>query len=142
MMTLKEISKDREIVESIDWDMTPEEAVTLYLEWGNNWSHGKMVRSKNDVSYYFVVNTWNDPPVIYLIRRNSEEAVELAAVDLPEHLRVGFLEWAAHRRSVYPPNSEVIEWLKIELNGDKQDGKPVPIAIRGEDSGETAPVIS
>ena len=73
--------------------MTPEEAVTLYLEWGNNWSHGKhLVRSKKDISYYFVINTWDDPPKIYLVKRNSEESVELAIIDIPEFLKIPFLE--------------------------------------------------
>lgn len=36
-MELKEVQKAHKIVNEIDWDMTPEEAVTLYLEWGNNW---------------------------------------------------------------------------------------------------------
>jgi hypothetical protein len=46
----------------IDWDMTPEEAVTMYLEWGNNWRKGQRtpVRSKHDESYYFVLNTWDE----------------------------------------------------------------------------------
>jgi len=79
-----ELRNNLEIANLIDWDMTPEEAVTLYLEWGNNWTHGKhLVRSKEDVSYYFVVNTWDDPPRIYVIRRNSEEATELAAIPMP-----------------------------------------------------------
>lgn len=51
-MGLGEIRNNSEIISVIDWDMTPEEAVTLYLEWGNNWAHGKyVIRSKNDVSY-------------------------------------------------------------------------------------------
>ena len=62
MMTLEDIRQNQDLVNSIDWDMTPEEAVTLYLEWGNNWSHGRMVKSKKDVSYYFVIYTWINPP--------------------------------------------------------------------------------
>lgn len=115
-MSLEDIKKDRDILDSIDWEMTPEEAVTLYLEWGNNWSHGRMVRSKDDVSFYFVVNTWDDPPKIYLIRRNSEEAVELAEIDMPEGLREGFLKCAAQRKGVYALNKRVREWLENELN--------------------------
>jgi hypothetical protein len=41
MRALQEIRDNRNLVNDINWDMTPEEAVTLYLEWGNNWSHGK-----------------------------------------------------------------------------------------------------
>ena len=118
MKTLEEIKDDLEIVNAIDWNMTPEEAVTLYLEWGNNWSHGKMVRSKNDVSYYFVVDTWEDDPGIYLIRRKSEEAIELARIDIPEALRSRLLKGTADRKSVYPLNDEVKQWLRDELSVD------------------------
>jgi hypothetical protein len=118
MMGLEGIRKDHELINEIDWDMTPEEAVTLYLEWGNNWTHGKMVKSKNDVSHYFVVNTWDEPPKIYLIKRNSEEAVELAIIDMPEKLREDFLESVAHNKGVYAINEEVRAWLEKELYGD------------------------
>ena len=115
MMTLEDIRKDRTLVNSIDWAMTPEEAVTLYLEWGNNTAHGrKMVKSKKDVSYYFVVNTWDEPPRIYLVRRNSDEAVDLAAIELPPHLRKLFAETVARRKSVYGLTPEVREWLQKE----------------------------
>ena len=115
MMTLEDIRNDRALLNSIDWSMTPEEAVTLYLEWGNNWTHGKkMVKSKKDVSYYFVVNTWNEPPMIYLVRRNSDEAVDLAAIELPSHLRNRFMETVARRKSVYALTPEVREWLQQE----------------------------
>ena len=115
MMTLEDIRNDRALLNSIDWSMTPEEAVTLYLEWGNNWTHGKkMVKSKKDVSCYFVVNTWDDPPKIYLVRRNSDEAVDLAAIELPPHLRNRFLETVARRKSVYAITPEVREWLEKE----------------------------
>ncbi len=117
MMGLEGIQKDHELVNEIDWDMTPEEAVTLYLEWGNNWTHGKMVKSKNDVSHYFVVNTWDEPAKIYLIRRNSEEAIELAIIDMPEKLREHFLESIAHNKGVYAINEEVKAWLEEQLHG-------------------------
>ncbi len=49
MMHLEEIKKNRALLNEIDWDMTPEEAVRLYLEWGNNWVRGNyVIRSKND----------------------------------------------------------------------------------------------
>ena len=118
MMGLEDIRKDNQLANEIDWDMTPEEAVTLYLEWGNNWSHGKhLIRSKNDVSHYFVVNTWDEPPGIYLIRRNSEEAVDLALIHMPQDLRDEFLDSVAHRKGVYPINRQIRDWLEKELYG-------------------------
>ena len=53
----------------IEWDMSPEDAVILYLEWGNNDWHNKYppVRSKNDFSNYFVVDNWvRTPPLVRL----------------------------------------------------------------------------
>jgi len=115
MMTLEDIRNDRALLNSIDWSMTPEEAVTIYLEWGNNTAHGrKMVKSKKDVSYYFVVSTCDEPPKIYLVRRNSDEAVDLAAIELPPHLRSRFMETVARRKSVYALTPEVKEWLQKE----------------------------
>ncbi|MGD2125370.1 MAG: hypothetical protein PVG99_04775 [Desulfobacteraceae bacterium] len=117
MMGLEDVRNSHEIINEIDWFMTPEEAVTLYLEWGNNWSHGKMVKSKNDVSHYFVVNTWDDPARIYLIRRNSEEAVELAVIEIPKGIRDRFLESVAKKKGVYAINEEIRAWLEESLHG-------------------------
>ncbi len=90
-MQLQDIRKNADLLNAIDWEMTPEEAVRLYLEWGNNWARGNyVIRSKDDVTHYFVVNTWKDKPFIYLIRRNSDEAVELAKIEMPEDLRAQF----------------------------------------------------
>lgn len=117
MIGIDEIRNDLAMINEIDWDMTPEEAVTLYLEWGNNWTHGKkMVKSKKDVSHYFVVNTWDDPPKIYLIRRNSEGAVELAAIEMPAPLKDHFLQGVARRKGVYAISPEVRAWLEDLLN--------------------------
>jgi hypothetical protein len=111
MMTIEEISNDAEIMHSIDWTMTPEEAVTRYLEWGKN-----LVRSKKDVAYYFVVNTWDDPPRIYLVKRNSEEAVELAAIGVPYSLMDRFLKSVSRSKGVYAINEEIRAWLEGMLN--------------------------
>ena len=116
MMKLNEIRQDLNLVNAIDWQMTPEEAVVLYLEWGNNWAHGvNVVRSKNDVSHYFVVNNWGQNPVVYLIRRNSEEAVELAKFELPENIKENFQKSVAYNKGVYAIEGEVKDWLQKEI---------------------------
>ena len=116
MMRLKDIKKDRELLNAIDWDMTPEEAVRLYLEWGNNWARGNyVIRSKDDVTHYFVVNTWKETPIIYFIRRNSEEAVELAEITMPDDLEKRFLESSGRHKGVYAVEGEVRTWLREQL---------------------------
>jgi len=116
MMNLEQLKAQPRLIDAVDWEMTPEEAVRLYLEWGNNWAHSNyVIRSKSDVSHYFVVYSWEDPPVIFLIRRNSEEAEELATIEMPEPVRKRFLEEIGHNKGVYALDGEVKEWLQSQL---------------------------
>ena len=116
-MGIEELRNNLDIANRIDWDMTPEEAVTLYLEWGNNWSHGRLIRSRTDESYYFVVYAWDNPPKVLLIRRTSEEAVELATIELPWEMGERFMASIRNNKGVYAPNREIKEWLARELYG-------------------------
>jgi hypothetical protein len=113
MLSLEELKKDADLIDEINWDLGPEEAVKLYLEWGNtDWGSGKyVIRSKDDYSTYFVVNCWRKPYFIYLIRRNSEEAVELAQFELPQRYEKDVCEL----KGVYALEEDVKSWLKKEL---------------------------
>ena len=116
MMKMAQLKKNRDLIDAIDWDMTHEEAVRLYLEWGNNWARGSyVIRSKNDESHYFVVNTWGDIPKIYLVKRNSELAEELAEIDMAGEVRDDFLNQIGHQKGVYSITGGVKKWLKKEL---------------------------
>jgi len=116
-MNLEDIKKNRELVNVIDWEMTPEEAVRLYLEWGNNWARGNyVIRSKEDVTHYFVVNTWKKDPIIFLIRRNSENAEELAEIKMPEDLREKYVSENGRLKGVYAISGDVKKWLQDELS--------------------------
>lgn len=116
MTSLDKIKNDPELLDAIDWNMTPEEAVRLYLEWGNNWARGNyVIRSKNDETLYFVVSTWKEPPMVYLIRRNSEEAQEIAAIKLPKAIEKKYLKEIGNLKGVYAVEGAVKEWLQKEL---------------------------
>ena len=114
MLSLDELKKDSDLIDDINWDMTPEEAVRLYLEWGNNWASGDgyVIRSADDYTHYFVVNCWSEPYFIYLIRRNSEEAVDLAKFELPAN----FQKPVCELKGVYALEGELKDWLKKELD--------------------------
>ena len=101
----------------IDWDMSPEDAVTLYLEWGNNGWHAKHqpVRSKDDYSVYFLVDNWGEVPVVRLIKRNSEAADELVSFELPRHLVDRFREEWGTLKGVFEPPDFIKTWLKSQL---------------------------
>lgn len=116
MLTFEEIKQDRALINSINWEMTPEEAIRLYLEWGNNWARGDgfVIRSPDDYTTYFVINCWSKPYYIYLIRRNSEEAVELAKFELPKR----FEKPVCELKGVYALEDDIKAWLKQELDAD------------------------
>ena len=104
----------------IDWNMSPEMAVTLYLEWGNNnWrSEYPPVRSRSDVSNYFVVDAWNNPLSVRLVRRSSEQAEDLVSVPLPEPLAQAFRDEYGTLKGVFEPLPEIKSWLRKELQQD------------------------
>jgi len=116
MLKIEDIKKNRLLLNAIDWDMTNEEAVRLYLEWGNNWAGGNyVIRSKDDVAHYFVINTWEKSPAIFLIRRNSEETQELAKIELPPDLEVQFLKSIGNNKGIYALEGKIKSWLKEQL---------------------------
>ena len=116
MMGLDDIKKNTALLNAIDWDMTPEEAVRLYLEWGNNWAGGNyVIRSKDDTAHYFVVNTWGESPIIYLVQRNSEDAKELAQIEMPEELKKRYIEDNGNLKGVSAIEGNIKEWLKKTL---------------------------
>lgn len=103
----------------IDWNLAPEDAVTMYLEWGNNDWRGEHapVRSKSDESVYFVVDAWEKTPMIRLIRRNSERAEELAALPVPEHLLPGWRAEYGALKGVFAPTPALRDWIRGLVDG-------------------------
>lgn len=112
MATLKDFS-----TLDISWDLTPEHAVTMYLEWGNNDWHSEYppVRSKDDSSNYFVVDTWGKKPVIRLVQRNSERAVDLFSMPMPDMLIPDFEAVNCGLKGISAPEGNVKAWLRSEL---------------------------
>jgi hypothetical protein len=120
-MDLQDIREDRALVDDIDWDMTPEEAIVLYLEWGNNWSHGRMIKSRDDISHYFVLTSWEDPPRVLFIRRSTEGAEELAHIELPDPVKSRFLESIHYNKGVWGLTDDVRSWLQEHLGATASD---------------------
>lgn len=106
----------------IDWNLAPEDAVTLYLEWGNNNWHAEHppVRSKDDFAIYFVVDNWESKPSLRLVRRNSEAAEDLISLPLPAKQEAEFLSEFGGLKGIFAPTPAMKEWLHQELYGPKK----------------------
>jgi hypothetical protein len=124
MMNLEQLKKNRAIVNDIDWTMTPEKAVEMYLEWGTGWGRGNdFVSSSGDKSVYFVVYDWEEEPTATLIYRTVEGAEEIARIPVPENLFTDSWKEDGTRPggTVHPPNDALKQWLCEKIGGPPLD---------------------
>ncbi len=117
---LNDLKTKRELVHQIDWTMTPEKAVDMYLEWGAGWTRGnEFVRSEEDESIYFVIYDWESPAQVTLLRRSSKDVEELAKIPVKEELVTKSIDEGGKRAGVgvYSLNDELKKWLAQEIDG-------------------------
>ncbi|MCQ2444358.1 MAG: hypothetical protein MJ061_02560 [Mailhella sp.] len=101
----------------VEWNLDPADAVTLYLEWGNNDWHAEHapVRSKDDFSHYFVLDKWTDEPTLRLVMRNSEATEDLWVHPVPAELRDDLASEFGTLKGVFMPSPRMKEWLRSAL---------------------------
>jgi len=115
----EELKSHREVVDQIDWNMTPEKAVETFLEWGTGWSRKEdYVRYEGQSAYYFVIYDWEKPLQATLIRRDTSNVDEVAKVDVPREMLLRAIEEAGRKPGVgvYAITDEIKDWLKDALN--------------------------
>ncbi|MCP4116402.1 MAG: hypothetical protein GY737_13530 [Desulfobacteraceae bacterium] len=115
-MNLNDIKKNLDIINSVDWNMTPEEAIALHLEWGplRDLSYYNS-RDNDNETVYFVLNTWKKTPIVTLVRRKGFDSEELATFRLPRNLEQKVINSQGKHQGVYAVDGEVRDWLKKEL---------------------------
>ena len=124
MYGLTELRQQRQLVNSIDWNMTPEKAVEMYLEWGTGWIRGNDFVSGDDESYYFVLFDWElEPPLVTLIHRTVAGAEEIAKIEVPRQLFEAACREDGKRPggTVHPLNRELKSWLNEAIGGPPLD---------------------
>ncbi|OQY53238.1 MAG: hypothetical protein B6230_00810 [Desulfobacteraceae bacterium 4572_89] len=115
-MNLHDIKTDYNLVNAVDWEMTPEEAIALHLEWGPLRSQSYYNSRDNDnETVYFVINTWKKQPILTLVRRKGFDSEELGNFKLPRNLEDEFMEGIGKYKGVYAVEGKVRDWLKKEL---------------------------
>ena len=118
MWELEELKAHREIIDIIDWEMTPEKAVETYLEWGTGWSRrGDFVQYIDQQSLYFVIYNWEEPPQVTLIQRTMREANEIAKIQAPGDLIRKAIDEGGRKPGVgvYAITDELKQWLQTLL---------------------------
>ncbi len=115
-MNIHDIKNNFNLVNSVDWEMTPEEAIALHLEWGPLRSQAYYNSRDNDnETVYFVINTWKQPPLLTLVRRKGFDSEDIGNFRLPLDLEEDFMKGIGKHKGVYAVDGEVREWLKKEL---------------------------
>ena len=124
MLTREELKADRKLVNEIDWSMTPEKAIEMYLEWGTGWRRGNdFVSTMGQESIYFVLYDWLTPRRVTLIRRTTAGAEEIAEVEVPQDLFMQAWKEDGDRPGVgvHSLNHELKEWVCRTLDGAPLD---------------------
>lgn len=118
MMSGDDLKTRRDLLDEIDWDMTPERAVETYLEWGTGWSRrGQAATVPGQESVYFVVYAWEEPPQATLVRRNAQGMEEVAKIPVPAQMVQDIVEREGRKPGVgvYALSEDLKQWLKDRL---------------------------
>jgi hypothetical protein len=115
-MTLEHLKNNYNLLNAVDWDMTPEEAIALHLEWGPLRSQAYYNSRDNDnETVYFVINTWKEQPSLILVRRKGFDSEDLGHFELPRDLETEFVKGIGQYKGVYAVEGKIREWLRDEL---------------------------
>ncbi len=116
MSSLKDIKKNFNLINSVDWDMTPEEAIALHLEWGPLRSQAYYnSRDNSNETVYFVINTWKRPPILTLVRRKGFDSEDVGNFEIPKNLAAEFMAGIGRYKGVYAVDGRIRDWLRKEL---------------------------
>lgn len=116
-MSIDKITNHLDIINSVNWEMTPEEAISLHLEWGPLRSDSYYnSRDSNNETVYFVIDNWGKYPVIKLIRRIGFDSEELSTFRLPAELESEFMASSGKHKGIFAVDGNIRDWLKKRLN--------------------------
>ncbi|MDQ7782645.1 MAG: hypothetical protein RDU20_07190 [Desulfomonilaceae bacterium] len=115
MKSIREIMKDKDVANLIDWDLHPFDAVTRYLEWGTNWSRGlDHAKSCNEECVYFKINATEKPAKLMIVRQSHKDYEVLSEVRAPQELIDQSVEFFACKNRACGLTEELKKWLKTE----------------------------
>ena len=102
----------------VNWDMIHEDAVTMFLEWGNNNYHSAMrapVTTSGSYAIYFAVDTWEEYKVV-LMRMDNYGSTILCTKKLPPALAQELREEIGGIKGILELTPAVRAWLEKELD--------------------------
>ena len=113
-----EFTACKEWINEVNWDMIHEDAVTLYLEWGNNNYRDDMrspVTRSGEYSVYFAIDTWDAPKAV-LMKMDNYGSQVLCSKQVPENLARELREDIKGIKGILELTPPIKEWLQAEVN--------------------------
>lgn len=108
----------KEWINEVNWDMIHEDAVTLYLEWGNNNYRGgtrSPVTTSGEYSVYFAIDTWEEPKAV-LMKMDNYGSTVLCSKPVPENLARELREDIKGIKGIIEPTPPIKQWLRQEFD--------------------------
>lgn len=129
------------IINSIDWEMTPEMTFGTYESWGGR----ERVRNNDERIHYFFIDNWGDKPKLCLMERGVKYARIVAEISAPADLVKRCVDnqgEVAFYDRCFAIDERIRSWLIDHVldNGDESLISPLKEPIVHEDMGRALPV--
>lgn len=114
MLTLEELKSKPEILQRIDWELTPQEAFEAYqVKSVGSWKH----RHLPEV-FHFYLDLWKGEAKVFLMRRSLKSAEDVAEISVPPEVVATCLRKHVGERKVrgqYPIDDAIRDWIRSQL---------------------------
>lgn len=129
------------IINTIDWEMTPEWTFGTYESWGGR----ERVRSHDERIYYFFIDNWGEKPKLCLMERGVKHAKIIAEIQAPADLVSSCVDSqgkVAFYDRTFAINDQIRAWLIDHVldDGDSSLVTPLTERVHHEDMGEKLPL--
>ena len=140
MAMFHRIQVGRQMIDSIDWEMTPDLSFGTYESWGGR----ERVRNNDECVYYFYIDNWGTEPKLCLMERAVKHARIVAEINAPLELVKTCVEsqgTSSWFEKSYAINEQIRSWLISNVldGGDSSLIVPIEVEIRDEDRGTVLP---
>jgi hypothetical protein len=119
MLDLAALRNRSDILDLIDWELTPQEAVEMFDHRARGMERRLQVRSVREKRYFFCVDNWQERPRLVLKERSVKEARVIAEIDAPDALLIACARAHGNRKALFPLSDELTDWLRARLYGSK-----------------------
>ena len=111
-MDLESLRGRKDILEQVEWDLTPQEAVEMFDHRARGREDRLRIRDLAEKRYFFCVDNWRERPRLVLKERSIKEAKVIAEIQTPDELLSECVRRFGNRTGLFPLTQELSRWLQ------------------------------